>query len=56
MQYRFEILFVVGNPGKISKRISKLSILETKNCRNLKFGEVLLVFILEKNVEKSFLT
>ena len=48
MQSIFEILFLVGNPGKISKRKSLFkgnlicNISGTKGCKKFKFGEVCL--------------
>ena len=44
MQSIFEVLFLIGNSGKISKAFQRgnliFYILETKGCRKLKFGEV----------------
>ena len=51
MHLLFEILFVIGNPGKISNGKSILQeilhchILKTEGCRKLKFDEVRFQFV-----------
>ena len=65
MHYLFEILFVIGNHGKISNGKSILQgslhyhILKTEGCRKLKFDKVrfqICQTFLRENRAKVFLT